>query len=428
MQLFITFGSNRSESVPLAARGLMRIGRSAECEIPLEDPTTSRLQVELRIDAGRVWLKDLNSRFGTFVNGVRTTECELRLGDVIGVGETTLRLKSDSTDLRTTIAPAGNRVRGVKPVLQQPVETPANDTARQKDATGRMPVPRKLVGRKFGRFEVRSLIAETERGAMLRAFDEYLRVDVALKVFAPQAMSGSNAARLQRAVETTIPLAHPHLVEVYASGRDEGLTWLASEFVDGENAAQVIRRIGIAGMLDWRQTLKAAIHVARGLDFIGTKQIVHRNISPRSILFRNNDGIVKLGDLVLAKALDDNAARLTSAGEIVGDLPYCSPEQVTGKHLDERSDQYNLGATLYALLTGHPPCEGRSIPETIEKIQSQPPEPPTRFHLAIPPSLEGLVLRTLAKRPEDRFTNAAILLRDLERVAKYLGETSLVKM
>ena len=441
MQLVIRSGSEASRAVSLVERGVLRVGRAGECEVVLLDPTASRTHVELRVDAGRVWLKDLNSRFGTFVNGVKTSECELRPGDVIRIGETTLRLDDESTVLRTTIAPAGDpRDCGMgipaRRVLDddefnqgQKTPLPAGPGRGDKaEYTSYEFSPRKLVGRRFGRFDVKSLITQSERGAMLRAHDESLRVDVALKVFSPGSTRDSAAvARLERAVKTTVSLTHPHLVELYDSGRDEGLCWIASEFVDGENAAEVIRRIGVAGMLDWRQTLKAAVHVARALEFIGRQQIVHRNISPRSMLFRKSDGVVKLGDLVLAKALDDDtSARVTRAGEIVGELPYYSPEQVTGKYLDARSDQYNLGATLYALLTGRPPCEGRSFVETLDKIQTQPPEPPTKFHLSIPSLLEGVVLRMLAKRPDDRFTDATALLIDLERVARYVGETALL--
>jgi len=262
-----------------------------------------------------------------------------------------------------------------------------------------------------------------------------LRVEVALKVFRPEAMKDLAAvARFRRAAATMMPLTHPHLVELFdvgeepiVGGKDRGLCWSASEWIEGENAAQMIRRIGVAGMLDWRQSLKVAMHVARALDFAAQHQIVHRNLAPRHILVRKSDGVVKLGGLGLAKSLDDDAsAKVTRAGEIVGELSYCSPEQVGGKRLDARSDLYNLGATVYALLTGRPPCEGRSFHETLDKIQTQRPEPPTKFHLAVPAQLEGIVMRLLEKRPEDRFGNAGQLLADLDRAATYLGETALL--
>lgn len=447
MRLIITFKNDASSVLPLVEMKALRIGRGKECELQLEDPSVSRLHLQLQLDAGRVLIKDLNSRFGTFVNGVKTSECELRTGDVVRIGETTLRLDDESKMLRTTLAPVDDRKMSppARPAFQvdgsneqrpvvprsSPIQAP---TAHAENEGGQASPssdfrPQGLVGRRLGRFQVKSLVAQTSHGAIFRAADDKLRTDVALKIFDPGILQGSAVARLERAVRITIPLSHPHLVELYDSGHDDGLSWMASEFIEGENAAQLIRRIGVAGMLDWRQTLKAAIHVSRALVFIGQHQIIHRNISPRNILIQKRDGIAKLGDLVLAKSLDDDAmVQITRAGEIVGDLAYCAPEQVIGQPVDRRTDQYNLGATLYALLTGRPPCEGRSFEETVDMILNRPPEPPTKYHLSIPPLLEGLVLRTLAKRPDDRFADSAALLFDLERIARYLGETSLLSV
>jgi serine/threonine-protein kinase len=102
---------------------------------------------------------------------------------------------------------------------------------------------------------------------------------------------------------------------------------------------------------------------------------VHRNITPRNILIRETDGVAKLGDLVLAKAMEGTSQeQITRSGELVGQLEYLSPEQTThARPPDARSDIYSLGASLYALLTGRPPFEGRSVPETIQKIQTEEP-------------------------------------------------------
>ena len=114
---------------------------------------------------------------------------------------------------------------------------------------------------------------------------------------------------------------------------------------------------------------------------------------------------------------------MTTAGEIVGSLPYCSPEQVSGGTIDVRSDLYNLGATIYALLTGRPPCEGTDIVQTLHKIRTETPRRPTETHLSVPQLYEGIVLKLLAKRPEDRFKDAAHLVKELQRAAAYLGES-----
>ena len=455
MQLLITSGPDASRAIALGDEGVLRVGRGAECEVRLNDASMSRGQFELKVEAGRVWLRDAGSRFGTFVNGVKTTECELRPGDVIRAGETSFRVEAPLPDNRTTIAPvdAGRMGTSARPDVGDevgrktphpnplPAEPGRGDRAdgqecpsygKEEDGRGRPSYggldPRRLAEQTFGRFEVQAVVAETQSGIVWRARDTRLQTEVALKIFWPERMADPAAvARFERAARTMLPLTHPNLVELYDSGQDEGLCWTASEFVDGENAAQLIHRIGIAGMLDWRQTLKIGLHIARALEFAAQHQIVHRKITPRSILVRRADGVAKLGGLGLVRSVDDDsAAKVTRAGEIVGDLGYCSPEQSLGLHVDARSDLYNLGAALYALLTGRPPCEGRNFIETLDKIQREPVKLPTHYHLAIPPLLEGVVLRLLAKRPDDRFHDAMALLLDLERIAKYLGETELL--
>ena len=439
MQLLITAGPDTSRAIALGDEGVLRVGRGAECEVRLNDASMSRGQFELNVEGGRVWLTDKQSRFGTYVNGVKTTECELRPGDVIRAGETSFRVEAPLPDNRMTVAPVDVCRMGTpaRPdVVHQTHQADGQECpsyGEAEDGRGRPSYggcnPRRLAGQTFERFEVMSLVAESQSGIVWRARDTHLQTEVALKIFWPERMADPAAvARFERAARTMLPLTHPNLVELYDSGQDQGLCWMASEFVEGENAAQLIHRIGVAGMLDWRQSLKIGLHIARALEFAARHQIVHRKITPRSILVRRADGVAKLGGLGLVRSVDDDsAAKVTRAGEIVGDLGYCSPEQSLGLHVDARSDLYNLGAALYALLTGRPPCEGRTFIETLDKIQREPVKLPTHYHLAIPPLLEGVVLRLLAKRPNDRFENAKTLLLDLERVAKYLGETGVLE-
>ena len=170
------------------------------------------------------------------------------------------------------------------------------------------------------------------------------------------------------------------------------------------------------------------LQVARALEVAHEHGIVHRNITPRNVLMRASDGLVKLGDLMLAKSLEGSQADvITRPGELVGQLLYMSPEQTSRETIvDHRSDIYNLGAMAYALLTGHPPFEGHSPLEIIMKIQRDPPPMPTKFHLSIPPLFEGVVLQMLAKRPDDRYRTPTHLITDLQRVAKYVGAEELL--
>lgn len=408
MQLLVVAGPDRSRTILLTEDGLLRVGRSSECEISLSDPTASRIHFELRIEHGRVFLRDADSRYGSYVNDVQTLDCELRPGDVVRAGETTFHVNEHSHDSRQTLLPASYAI---------------DDSAILEPQATVQFSPQQLVGQSFQNFDVLALLARTSRGFVFRARETGTAADLALKIFLPDRM---NPARFLRAVAALKQLDHPHLVKIHAAGEHNGLAWMSSDLVEGESTAQMIQRIGIAGMLDWRHSLRIITQVAEALVFAGEHQLVHRNITPRSILVRQSDGCVKLAGLELIKALDGDStlAQITQAGEIVGDLPYCSPEQAAGGTVDARADIYNLGATLYALLTGRPPCEGRTLTETLDKIQHEVPASPRTFHLAIPQLLEGIVQRMLAKRPQDRHQSASDLLLDLQRVARYTGSTT----
>lgn len=155
--------------------------------------------------------------------------------------------------------------------------------------------------------------------------------------------------------------------------------------------------------------------MAQGLEFAHSQQIIHRNLHPDHILLGKTPGSVRLGELTLAKALDDSQAALTRPGEIVGDYQYLAPEQLTGQPVDARADLYSLGATLYTILTGRPPFTG-PIAELLPRIVKRCPVPPTRYHLSIPAAVEGVILRLLAKRHEDRYDSATALLKEMRRV------------
>jgi serine/threonine protein kinase len=139
---------------------------------------------------------------------------------------------------------------------------------------------------------------------------------------------------------------------------------------------------------------------------------------------RAEDKTVKLGDLMLAKALEGTLAeQVTKPGEVVGDLNYMSPERTKGggEPVDGRSDLFSLGATCYALLTGKPPFAGKTLVETVTRIRTAEPVAPQTFQMGIPSSFEGAILKLLAKRPNDRYPSASELVKDLERIGRLSG-------
>jgi serine/threonine protein kinase len=385
-----------------------------------------------------VFLTDAGSRWGTFVNGVRVSECELVPGDEITIGETTLRLLADAVTHDTTLArpsevlrPAGLTLKPETPVVPmvirsgETVNVPELATTPERNSgSDGLPVvsllpPTEYLATLWAGCHIEEFLCRTGSGLLFRGTRQGR--DVAVKLLQPSHFQDARTvARFLRSVEATRGQNHPHVVPLIDGGFFDGIPYAVTEFIRGESAAEMIRRTGVAGMLDWRTTLRIAIDLASALQSLESQGILHRNVTPRHVLVRASDGRAWLNDLLLAKAFDAAFPPLTQAGEIVGDLSYTSPEQIgNGQSIDHRTDIYQLGATLYALLTGRPPIEGARIAEVISGILHDAPAPPTRYHLAIPALFEGTVMTMLAKRPQDRFATAMDLQLALERVQKY---------
>jgi serine/threonine protein kinase len=404
-QLVVTAGPDQGRTYPLDEGKILVIGRGQATETRLRDPHVSRTHCQVEVDGGRLLLKCAGGAGGTQVNGERVTERELKPGDVIRIGDTELRFQfDDPAEQSTRVVPPASAPKPAGPKVVKHLT--------------------ELTGTTISHFEVGPVLAKGRTGVIFQARDSRDDRTVAFKVLWPEyARNDDEMQRFVRAMKTVLPLRHPNLVSLFGAGKSGNYCWIAMEYVEGESLTQVIQRIGTAGMLDWRHALRVAIHVARALDFARQHAIIHRNITPNNILVRSSDKLTKLGDLLLAKALEGTLAeQITRPGELVGDVSYMSPERTrSSADVDGRSDIYSLGATVYALLTGRPPCEGGTLLETITKIRQAEPVKPKKYQLSIPDLFEGTVMRMLAKRPEDRFQTPADLLNDLERVAKYQG-------
>jgi serine/threonine protein kinase len=329
----------------------------------------------------------------------------LKPGDTFQVGESRLRFQLIGSGEATTLI-----------AQTRPPAKPA-PTATAFD---------KLVGQTFGNYRLDAVLAEGTSGVVFRGADVAENRPVAVKVLAPEVWrDDEQKERFIRAMQTMLPIRDENIVALYAAGKNGVYCWAAMEFVDGESLARVIQRIGVAGMLDWRDALRVAMHIGRALETAFKHKIIHRNVTPENILQRKSDKAVKLGDLILAKALEGTQARqITQDGKLVGDLPYLAPERTYDRtSVDHRADQYALGATVYALLTGRPPFKARTPLELIDKIRTEDPEGPRKYQLSTPDLFQDIVLRMLAKSPEDRFQKPAELLKELQTVARYQGIT-----
>jgi serine/threonine protein kinase len=405
-KLVIIAGPDKDRSFPIEEGKSFQIGRGKDTETKLTDPQVSRVHCQLRVANGKAYLVDSGSTGGTLIGGKKIKEHELRGGEVIHIGGTQIRVHIEGGhDASTVVGLPG---------------TPKSAGAGAEQLS-------ELVGQSLTHYRVDDIIAKGQQGMIFKAHDTKEERTVALKVLWPEfSKNEEEMQRFIRAMKTMLPIRHPNLVALYGAGRTSAYCWIAMEYVDGENLTAVIERIGTAGMLDWRAALRVAIHLARALEVAEEHQVIHRNIKPSNIMVRQEDKLTKLGDLMLAKALEGTLAeQITRPGELVGDIAYMSPERTRGGTavVDCRSDIYSLGATVYALLTGRPPFDGGSLPETILKIRQEDPVKPRKFQLGIPDMFEGSVITMLAKRPEDRLQSASQCLVELERVAKFQGMT-----
>jgi serine/threonine protein kinase len=401
-QLRVMTGPDQGRIFPLDKA--LVIGRGQETDTKLKDPQVSRVHCRINVDGGKSELVHSSKTSDTLVNGHRAAHHELKPGDTIQIGSTQMRFEVEGTPEASTLVVS---------------TTTPKPTAAKAEKLG------ELVGQTLAHYRLDSVLARGQAGMIFLARDTQNENQVALKVLWPEfARNDDEMQRFVRAMKTMLPIRHPNLVALYGAGKTGPYCWIAMEYVHGESVTAVIERIGTAGMLDWRNALRVAVHVARGLAFAQQHHIIHRNIKPSNILIQESDKLTKLGDLMLAKALEGTLAeQITRPGELVGDIAYMSPERTYGGSatVDGRSDIYSLGATVYALLTGRPPFSTVSLAETIKQIRTDEPAKPKKFQLAVPDLFEGTVLTMLAKRPEDRFQTAGELLTELERVGKFQG-------
>jgi serine/threonine protein kinase len=407
-QLVVAEGPDKGKRFDLKPGGGHVLGRHQDAIYKLTDPRTSRSHCEIRFEDNEVKVVDRGSTSGTFVNGQKITERLLKPGDVIAVGDSKIRLQIGDAEQATTWTNVG-----------QAADYDAKATEQLSELTGRA----------LGHFDVGEVLGRGVSAMVFRAVDRNDQKAVALKVMQPSfSQNEEEMLRFVRAMKTTMPLRHPNLVTLLGAGKSGPYCWAAMELIEGENLTRVIQRIGVAGMLDWKYAYRVAIHIARALEYAHGQKIIHRNITPTNIVIQASDKQAKLGDLMLAKALEGTLALThTRPGEILGEINYMAPERThpqSATLVDGRSDLFSLGATVYALLTGKPPFAGTNMIETITKIRSADPVKPTKFQMSIPGLFEGVVLKLLAKTPEERYQTAGELLQELERVGRFSGASA----
>ena len=273
-----------------------------------------------------------------------------------------------------------------------------------------------LIDRLFdGRYRITRKLGAGGMANVYLAEDQELGRRVAIKILNERhANDDQFVERFRREAKNAAGLSHPNVVSIYDRGEAEGTYYIAMEYVEGRTLKDLIvtrgpSPLGIA--IDYtRQILQA-------LRFAHRAGIVHRDIKPHNVIV-DGDGRVKVADFGIARA---GASQMTEAGSIIGTAQYLSPEQARGAPVDQTSDLYSVGIVLYELLTGNVPFNGDTPVEIAMKHLSQTPEPPSARRHDVPPDLDYVVLRALAKDPSERYRSAEEMDADLDRIARGLG-------
>lgn len=276
-----------------------------------------------------------------------------------------------------------------------------DDTDRSLSLVARDLVPRQLPG-----YAVRGVLGQGGMGVVVRAWDEKLHRDVAIKLLPSSfAADEQRRQRFLREARACAAIRHPHVVGIHAVADDHDPPFLVLEFVDGVSLAEHLTH---ERQLPIDEVVRLAAEIAAGLAAAHARGIVHRDVKPGNVLLER-DGRARLTDFGLARGSDPDG--LTSTGLIVGTPQFMSPEQIEGRPVDARSDLFSLGALLYRMLTGRCAFTGDSAIALARQICDQPPRPITELRPDVPAWLAGIVDRLLAKRPEERIGSADELLR-----------------
>lgn len=271
-----------------------------------------------------------------------------------------------------------------------------------------------------GRYQVGELLgyggmAEVHRGRDLR-----LGRDVAIKMLRTDlARDDTFQLRFRREAQNAASLNHPAIVAVYDTGEERGssgesLPYIVMEFVNGRTLKELLQA---EGRLMPRRAMEITAEICAALEFSHRHGIIHRDIKPGNVMLTQT-GQIKVMDFGIARALANSGSTMTQTSAVIGTAQYLSPEQARGEPVDARSDVYATGCVLYELLTGQPPFIGDSPVSVAYQHVREDARPPSLINRDVPPPVDAVVLKALAKNPLNRYQSAAEMRADLLRASQ----------
>jgi len=338
------------------------IGRTPECGIQLREPHASRKHAALnRRDDG--WhLRDLETRNGTLVNGARIKEHHLSPGDIITIGKTVLTFMDGS-------APEGSR-------------------EDQTKAAGQL--------EKIGEYEVVSEVARSSHARICEVRREGVARQMVMKVFEREAF-GEGIEKMFDTLQALAKVFHPAIASIYEVNPTGARPYFVSEYIRGQSLAEML---AAQGKLPVDRAKNIILRIADALQAAHARGILHCNLKPRNVMF-GIAGEVKLVDFGgICKVGPPGASRLASFDAIPC---YVAPEQILREPVDQRTDIYSLGCLFYTLVSGLPPFGGANGEEVKQRhLAERPPDLAGRVP-DLPPSLNGVIQRMMAREPGLRF-------------------------
>ena len=270
----------------------------------------------------------------------------------------------------------------------------------------------------LGRYQLVRVLGRGSMGLVYEGLDPRLNRRVAIKVISTShlddaALHADYSARFIHEAQAVARLNHPHIVTVYDFGEENGAAYLVMELIDGDElAAYFDATLGFELEFTLDDAVRMSCELLDALGYAHSQGIVHRDIKPANVMV--SAGLhVKLTDFGVARMADVNADH--EAGTLIGTPSYMSPEQIAGQAASARSDIFAVGIILYRFLTGERPFLGQGLFAVQQKILYEHPVPPSLINPLLSPMFDRIVMRALAKRPEERYPNAHSFSQDLQR-------------
>lgn len=415
----------RSILSDLATGDKLLVGRGQNVQLWINDKNISREHCQIECEDGNVYVSDLKSRNGTYLNGQRILQkTGLKDGDEIRLASTSYFVVNfikgtEASDIQDQSQQNVNRdshiSRGATMRLPSAQEEPVDlgQTARVK-----MPASKggdfSLVGEEFSGYRIEERIGSGGMAVVYRGTHLTLKRPVAIKTLSQRLLENPKAIqRFLNVAKVSSQLSHPNIVQVYDSGvlEEYGIYYLVMEYVEGQSLSDYLKD---KGKMPVEIACKMISYIASALNYANKRNIIHRDINPSNILIGAED-VPKLIGLGLAKCLDDEMTALTQPGKGMGMVGYIAPEQLMdATKANHRSDLYALGATFYNVVCGQTPYDTKNMREYFNCIHNRiPPVPPYEMNNEVPRTISDMILKLLEFDIEKRYASAEDFLMEL---------------